>query len=601
MSVSMDNICFYQPPTPVVRQRAPKATGQRSSSTCPSIMEEVAVQPTIGSCTHHRAASSSADPAGLTSEVHMKMVGDVLAQRDSTSSRISSNFGPETTPSVPVEEPTALGTTLESRAAGTSTTRSLSKASIPTTSPPFTLTGPSADPSPKSYHNGKNEANTAGSQAIGDCAESTPETTLERYNGDATSPSRREQETIASSVSLRNALPAWLECCRSQSARNEQTQEGSELAMTVSGMSGSMRQSTEDDPMSTVLSSSVTTSPRGTGYSVTPTGICRAVLGRSTTEETIVPSAEQQLGNSRGEAEPEVAAEPSSTSCMSSPAPREVVGFGNVAHISSTAPPPPAPSTSAPPSSAPPTAALRRSRRGKVPAGGYAEVDSDAESNADEGLNMSSDDDIPSGKRTSPLDSSGQLGIKRRKACFHEESAREGSAPKRFCGSRRTATRPAKSKRRSQRIAEHIEEVDMVSPPRSESASVEEQSADHVLATFDEFPLRSTPLNNFVLKRTVVGHTTTFTIEWQQVNTHHRCQAPPEVVQPSSLSLLEPDLAQFPTGHRRAFSKDEDELLRNLKQKKTLSWKEIHRDFSVKFPGRSIGTLQVRYSTKLNY
>jgi len=43
------------------------------------------------------------------------------------------------------------------------------------------------------------------------------------------------------------------------------------------------------------------------------------------------------------------------------------------------------------------------------------------------------------------------------------------------------------------------------------------------------------------------------------------------------------------------FTPEDDQLLVDLKEKKNLTWKQI-ADF---FPGRSSGTLQVRYCTKL--
>lgn len=43
------------------------------------------------------------------------------------------------------------------------------------------------------------------------------------------------------------------------------------------------------------------------------------------------------------------------------------------------------------------------------------------------------------------------------------------------------------------------------------------------------------------------------------------------------------------------FTTEDDQLLIELKEKKNLTWKQI-ADF---FPGRSSGTLQVRYCTKL--
>ncbi|KAK1488060.1 hypothetical protein CTAM01_11606 [Colletotrichum tamarilloi] len=556
-------------------------------------MEEIVVQSATESYTHHRATSSNANPAAFTSEAYLETVGDVLAQMDSTSCCTSSDFGPETSSFIPVKESTAveLDTTINIGTAGTSATRSLFEAPIPATFRLSMLTEASADSPPTSCHEAGNEADTAAPQATGNYAHLTPETTLDTHSGAITSPSGREQQNIPPRVSLRGSLPAWLECCRSRSASNGRTQEGFDPVVIAPGISDSTMQSTGGDPTSPASASSATTPSRESGYSVTP-GIDRLVLGPTIPGKTTVPSVEEPKINSGGEAEPEAIAEPSSTSCMSSLAPQSVVGFDNTALISLTAPPSPAPSTPV----------LRRSRRGTAPIGGYAEVDSDTESNASGSPTASSGDDRPFGRRSSPLGSLGQPGNKRRRACSHEEFASGIRASKRSRGSQETSTQ-ALTTRRSRRVAEPMKQTDVINLTQSESASGEGQNTDHVLATFDEFPLHFAPLTNFVLKRTVVGHVTTFTIEWQQVNPpHYRCQAPPKVIQsPPSPSLSGSDLAQFPRGHRRAFSKDEDRLLCKLKREGKLRWKEIHRQFSNKFPGRTIGTLRVRYSTKLKH
>ncbi|KAH9231819.1 hypothetical protein K456DRAFT_399088 [Colletotrichum gloeosporioides 23] len=594
MSVNLDNICFYQPPRPVVRQRAPKGKEQQSSSTSPSSMEEVIVQSATESYTHHGATSSNTSPAAFTSEAYLETVGDVLAQMDSTSCCTSSDFGPETSSFIPVKESTALelDTTINIGTAGTSALRSLFEAPIPATFRLSMLTEASADSPPTSCHEAGNEANTTAPQATGDDAQFPPEATLGTHSGAITSPSGREQQTIPPRVSLRGTLPAWLECCRSRSASNGRTQEGFDTVMTAPGMSDSTIQSTGDDPTSPASASSATTSSRESGYSVTTPGTDEPVLGPSIPGKTTVPSAKEPKINSGGEAEPEAIAEPSSTSRMPSPTPQRVVGFDNTAPISLTAPPSPAPSTPV----------LRRSRRGTAPAGGYAEVDSDTESNASGSPTTSSGDDRSFDRRSSPFGSLGQSGNKRRRACSHEEFAGGTRASKRSRGSQERSTQALRT-RRSRRVAESMKQIDVINLTQSDSASGEEQNTDHVLATFDEFPLHFAPLTNFVLKRTIVGHVTTFTIEWQQVNPpHYRCQGPPKVIQPPpSPSLSGSDLARFPRGHRRAFTKDEDRLLCKLKRGGKLCWKEIHRQFSNKFPGRTIGTLQVRYSTKLKH
>jgi Myb-like DNA-binding domain len=56
-----------------------------------------------------------------------------------------------------------------------------------------------------------------------------------------------------------------------------------------------------------------------------------------------------------------------------------------------------------------------------------------------------------------------------------------------------------------------------------------------------------------------------------------------------------PEPASRPRGPKLKFSSQEDQMLVDLKENKNLTWKQI-ADF---FPGRTSGTLQVRYCTKL--
>ncbi|KAF1968059.1 hypothetical protein BU23DRAFT_481776 [Bimuria novae-zelandiae CBS 107.79] len=66
---------------------------------------------------------------------------------------------------------------------------------------------------------------------------------------------------------------------------------------------------------------------------------------------------------------------------------------------------------------------------------------------------------------------------------------------------------------------------------------------------------------------------------------------PPNVVGQEGM----PAPALRPRGPKLKFTPEDDQLLVDLKEKKNLAWKQI-ADF---FPGRSSGTLQVRYCTKL--
>lgn len=66
---------------------------------------------------------------------------------------------------------------------------------------------------------------------------------------------------------------------------------------------------------------------------------------------------------------------------------------------------------------------------------------------------------------------------------------------------------------------------------------------------------------------------------------------PPSVVGQPGM----PQPAAKPRGPKLKFTPEDDALLVQLKETKNLTWKQI-ADF---FPGRSSGTLQVRYCTKL--
>ncbi|KAL3492613.1 hypothetical protein BJX62DRAFT_104424 [Aspergillus germanicus] len=75
------------------------------------------------------------------------------------------------------------------------------------------------------------------------------------------------------------------------------------------------------------------------------------------------------------------------------------------------------------------------------------------------------------------------------------------------------------------------------------------------------------------------------------VDTSPLPSGPPSVVGQPGM----PDPAPRPRGPKLKFTPEEDALLVELKENKNLTWKQI-ADF---FPGRTSGTLQVRYCTKL--
>jgi len=69
----------------------------------------------------------------------------------------------------------------------------------------------------------------------------------------------------------------------------------------------------------------------------------------------------------------------------------------------------------------------------------------------------------------------------------------------------------------------------------------------------------------------------------------------PSTAVASASSQAMPSPAPRPRGPKLKFTPEDDTLLVDLKENKSLTWKQI-AEF---FPGRSSGTLQVRYCTKL--
>ena len=87
------------------------------------------------------------------------------------------------------------------------------------------------------------------------------------------------------------------------------------------------------------------------------------------------------------------------------------------------------------------------------------------------------------------------------------------------------------------------------------------------------------------------------TAKMRRAGGYDEISSPPSQPGPPSVVGLEgmPPPAPRPRGPKLKFTPEDDQLLVDLKEKKNLTWKQI-ADF---FPGRSSGTLQVRYCTKL--
>ena len=116
-------------------------------------------------------------------------------------------------------------------------------------------------------------------------------------------------------------------------------------------------------------------------------------------------------------------------------------------------------------------------------------------------------------------------------------------------------------------------------------------------ATTVEDSLRS----SLVSKRVIVEGVGVFRLEFERsLCAKHRQRGIVEHYSRGSTKITKPRYQK--TQNRSVggkFTDDQDALLLKLRRHKKLSWSETYRQFSLKFPGRSRGSLQVHYSTKL--
>ena len=105
---------------------------------------------------------------------------------------------------------------------------------------------------------------------------------------------------------------------------------------------------------------------------------------------------------------------------------------------------------------------------------------------------------------------------------------------------------------------------------------------------------------SLVSKRVIVEGIGVFRLEFER--TLYVSHQQGGVIKGDSQSI-KPRKAGFQTRKNRSvggrFTRGEDDLLLKLRRHRNLSWSETHRQFSLKFPGRSRGSLQVHYFTKL--
>lgn len=129
--------------------------------------------------------------------------------------------------------------------------------------------------------------------------------------------------------------------------------------------------------------------------------------------------------------------------------------------------------------------------------------------------------------------------------------------------------------------------------PVSSQATSDDNEARAVLARFEEWPLE-----NASLKRIAENGRTTFQLQfdWTPCTKHGHASSTvrDRVHSPSTQTK-----ARTKRGSRAKYTAQEDGRLIELKERQMLRWPEIHQRFSEAYPGRSVESLQVHYSTKL--
>ncbi len=145
--------------------------------------------------------------------------------------------------------------------------------------------------------------------------------------------------------------------------------------------------------------------------------------------------------------------------------------------------------------------------------------------------------------------------------------------------------RPARSHSRTI----HSQASAMPSPSVSHSMSEQEGGSDQDCMTAPRASFSEWQLRNAALKCGTINGVNTYQLQFQRAQAH------------SSIDRRQDRQPRRPASARRArFTTEEDRLLTQLRSCAGLTWNDIHEQFDAKFPGRrSLGTLQVHYSTKL--
>ncbi|KAH8659707.1 hypothetical protein BGZ61DRAFT_540043 [Ilyonectria robusta] len=130
---------------------------------------------------------------------------------------------------------------------------------------------------------------------------------------------------------------------------------------------------------------------------------------------------------------------------------------------------------------------------------------------------------------------------------------------------------------------------------RSSQAMSDETEVRAVLARFEEWPLE-----NASLKRITENGKTTFQLQFDWTpctNGQASSTVRDRVDSPSTQTTGKTKRASAP---KIKYTPQENDLLIKLKEgSEMITWPEIHRRFSETYPGRSVDSLQVHYSTKL--
>jgi hypothetical protein len=163
------------------------------------------------------------------------------------------------------------------------------------------------------------------------------------------------------------------------------------------------------------------------------------------------------------------------------------------------------------------------------------------------------------------------------------------SSSKRLSSSRK----PKSSPRRPPSLHTLPTRTDIPSPPSSHISEEAGEVADGIVAMFEEWPL-----DNVVLKRVIENGRATFQLQFtwdlhaKHVHGSHLAQSYGQTKKRRSTTRR--------AASRVPFTPEEDSLLTALKGE-ALPWQEIYERFKDAFPlqRRSLGSLQVRYCTKL--